>query len=90
LLAEAESGEGKEGAVMRSNRTASLQIADFAVAVDLDEVSGELTAYAKLLIFDALGIALCASSFEFAKRAVLAVRSLSDSEETSTVIGQRR
>ena len=52
--------------VADGNRTLSARLADFTLALDLDQVPAELVRKAKGHMLDGLGIALASSGFEFA------------------------
>lgn len=68
--------------------TIARQLAQFAAGLTLDKIPEATRSRAKLAILDAIGVALASASFEFGRRAVSGLSSLSAHEAgTAQVIG---
>lgn len=66
-------------------------LAEFSAGLRFEQLPAAVLERGKLLILDCIGVALASGTYDFAKRATLAVQRLSGHEHGSaTVIGQRR
>ncbi len=61
---------------MSTHRTIAQQLGSFAAGLTLERIPQATTARAKLLLLDAIGVALAAASFEFGRRAVRGLAAL--------------
>jgi len=80
-------GEGSTGTSGAGTGTPSLsrQIGDFAAGATFDRLPTQVVHRAKLLLLDATGVAIAASTFDFARRTADALTSMSSG--TQPVIG---
>lgn len=66
------------------------RLADFAHALQFEDIPADVVETARLLMLDSLGIAFASRTFDFAQRAIAAVDELAgDQPGTSTVVGSR-